>query len=148
MNDKLKKETYIDEIRANISDTFGVNINDNFTDYDDIVDIISEYFLSVDDVYENYDKYVTWIVNEEYEEMNEETLLNIHIEFINRVNKKYDVSVDIESIGIETYFIAIFDEAMYQVINDNNPMSIAQIFDMIDDWIKEIDEYIYNTITK
>ena len=134
----------IEEIRANILNIYKMSINDKFTDYDEMVDIVSDYHLGRMDIYENYDKYADCIVNEEYEDISKETLLNIHIEFINRVNKKYDANVDIESIGIETYFIRIFDDAMYEVISDDNPLSIKQVFDMIDYWTKEVDIYISN----
>ncbi|MGL4911506.1 MAG: hypothetical protein ACRC3Y_03660 [Romboutsia sp.] len=134
----------IEEIRANILNIYKMSINDKFTDYDEMVDIVSDYHLDRMDIYENYDKYADCIVNEEYEDISKETLLNIHIEFINRINKKYNVNVDIESIGIETYFIRIFDDAMYEVISDDNPLSIKQVFDMIDYWTKEVDIYISN----
>jgi hypothetical protein len=142
MNVKMEKE--ILKIRDNVISSFKMSLNDNFTDYDDIVDIVSEYSLEVSELYKSYDKYVCCIVNEEYEEISEEKLLNINLEIMNRINRKYDV--DIEFQELETYFIGMFDEAMYQIVNDDNPISLKKVFDMIDQWTKELDTYINNII--
>lgn len=142
MNAQIEKE--ILKIRDNLTSSFEMRLNDNFTDYDDIVDIVSEYSLEVSELYKSYDKYVCCIVNEEYEEISEEKLLNINLEIKNRLDKKYDV--DIEFQELETYFIGMFDEAMYQIVNDNNPIMLEKVFDMIDQWIEELDNYIKNII--
>lgn len=142
MDVKIEKEIF--KIRDNILSSFNMKINDNFTDYDDIVDVVSEYSLEVSELYESYNKYVLCIVNEEYDDISEEKLLNINIEMINRVNRAYDVDINFEDL--ETYFIGMFDAAMYQVINNDNPISLKQVFDMIDQWTKELDTYINNII--
>lgn len=40
----------------------------------------------------------------------------------------------------------MFDEAMYQIVNDNNPIMLEKVFDMIDQWTEELDNYIKNII--
>lgn len=142
MNMQIEKE--ILKIRDNVIDSFKMSLNDKFTDYDDIVDIVSEYSLEVSELYKSYDKYVCCIVNEEYEEISEEKLLNINFEIKNRINRKYDV--DIEFQELETYFIGMFDEAMYQIVNNDNPIMVGKVFDMIDQWTEELDIYIKNII--
>ncbi|MGL5086458.1 MAG: hypothetical protein ACRC68_12195 [Clostridium sp.] len=142
MNIQIEKE--ILKIRDNVIGTFKMSLNDNFTDYDDIVDIVSEYSLEVSELYKSYDKYVCCIVNEEYEEISEEKLLNINLEIKNRINRKYDV--DIEFQELEKYFIGMFDEAMYQIVNNDNPIMLGKVFDMIDQWTEELDIYIKNII--
>lgn len=140
----LQIEKEILKIRDTVISSFEMSLNDNFTDYDDIVDIVSEYSLEVSELYKSYDKYVCCIVNEEYKEISEEKLLSINLEIMNRINRKYDVEIEFQEL--ETYFIGMFDEAMYQVVNDNNPISLKQVFDMIDQWTKELDIYINNII--
>ncbi|RDY29749.1 hypothetical protein CHL78_000845 [Romboutsia weinsteinii] len=135
-------ENTIRKIREDIVNSWEVNINDICEDYDDVIDLIGEYHMEISELYKNYDRYVCCVVNQEYEVMDEELLMNIHKEYSSKVNKKYNVDVDIDSIAIETYFIAIFDDAMYQFINKDNQISIEQIMNEIDFWTKELDDYM------
>lgn len=142
MNVQIEKE--ILKIRDNVTSSFKMKINDTFTDYDEIVDIVSEYSMEVSELYQSYDTYVLCIVNEEYEEISKEKLLSINLEIMNRINRKYDVDINFEDL--DTYFIGMFDEAMYQIVNEDNPISLKQVFDMVDQWAKELDIYIKNII--
>ena len=53
------------------------NINDIFEEYDNIIDLIGEYHMKISDLYKNYDRYVSCIVDQEYEVIDEVTLMNI-----------------------------------------------------------------------
>lgn len=129
----------IEKIRVKILNSYEMNINDKFVDYDEIVDIVSDYHLEVSSLFKSYDKYVESLVNED---ISKDEILSINLEITNRLIKEY--SVDIKNNDIDSDLLLMFDEAMYQVINDDNQLSIKQVFDMIDYWTRELDMYISN----
>lgn len=142
MNTQIEKE--IAKIREDILKSYKRNLNDSFTEYDYIIDLVGDYSLEVSELYESYDKYVCSLVNEEYDEISKEQLLSINLEIKNRIDKEY--GIDVEFPELETYFLGMFDNAMEEVVGEDNPITVENAFDMIDKWTRELDDYIKSVI--